>query len=52
MKNYMTKYVAKLYGCLVEILTEEELAEYLHFFSKKEIKHIKEIHKYQPSRTR
>jgi hypothetical protein len=48
----MTKYVTKLYGCLVEILTEEELAEYLHFFSKKEIKRIKEIHKYQPPKIR
>lgn len=40
----MSKYIAKLKCGIEEILTEGEVAEYLHFFSKNEIKSIYEIH--------
>jgi hypothetical protein len=39
----MTQYVAKLKVGEEEILTEEEIGEYLHFFTKDEIEYIKEI---------
>jgi hypothetical protein len=40
----MTKYVAKLKNGISEILGQEEMSEYLHFFTKEEIKHIYETH--------
>ena len=39
----MTKYVAKLKIGRKEILTEEEVAEYFHYFAKEEIEYVKEI---------
>lgn len=40
-----TKYITKLKCGRTEILTPEELAEYLHYFTKEEIKSIYEVHK-------
>ena len=40
----MAKYIARLKGKETEILTDREIAEYLHFFSREEIDNIIEIH--------
>ena len=41
----MIKYIARLKNGTEEILTEREIAEYLHFFTREEIDYIVEIHK-------
>ncbi len=40
----MVRYSVKLRDRYPEILTEEELSEYLHFFTKEEIDSIVELH--------
>jgi hypothetical protein len=39
----MTKYEAKIKNGPVEILTEEQIGEFFHFFSKEEIEYVNEL---------
>jgi hypothetical protein len=44
----MARYIAQLKNGHTEILTEEEIALYLHLFTSEEIAHINEIHHASP----
>ncbi len=40
----MTKYITKLKNERPEILTDKEITEYLHYFTKEEIDYMVELH--------